>query len=165
MKDWTDYCLDLCKEDARLKEHTTYDKGHGREEWRHIQVVPAPDRLKKSWAGLTQIGCIHRTRKDIKTGKKSFETAYFITSLKKGPKTLLKLNRDHWKIENNLHRNKDTIFQEDAATIRKNNAPYNMATCRSAAVTFLKNYSSNLTEKIEQFQRYPKRLLKLLIDN
>ncbi len=148
-----------------MKEHSTYNKGHGREEWRHIKVVPAPNALKKSWAGLVQIGCITRRRKNTKTGQESLETAYFITSLSNSPAILLKLNRDHWKIENNLHRNKDTILKEDAATFRKSNAPHNMATCRAAAITFLKNYSSNLTEKIECFQRYPKRLLKLLADN
>lgn len=160
-----DQCLDLCSEDSRLREFKSYDKGHGREEWRHIQVVPASDLLKKHWPGIRQVGCVHRKRRDLKTGAESNETAYFITSLRNGPKTLLKLNRDHWKIENNLHRTKDTTFKEDASTIHIGNAAHNMATFRNTAVSILENYSDAVSDKIEEFQRFPKRMLKLLALN
>jgi len=37
-------------------------------------------------------------------------------------------NRDHWRIENNLHRNKDVTLGEDAYTNRKDHAPRNIFT-------------------------------------
>ena len=78
---------------------------------------------------------------------------------------LLKLNRQHWQIENTLHRTKDVTFKEDASTIHKDNAPHSMAALRNAAVTFIKNFSEPAIKKIELFQRYPKRLIRLLTDN
>jgi hypothetical protein len=44
-------------------------------------------------------------------------TAWLITSLtatEASPKALLSYNRDHGRIENNLHRNKDVTLGEDA---------------------------------------------------
>jgi predicted transposase YbfD/YdcC len=50
------------------------------------------------------------------------ETAWLITSLTAtaaSPHALLIYNRDHWRIENNLHRNKDVTLGEDAYTSRQ----------------------------------------------
>ena len=46
------------------------------------------------------------------------ETAYFITSLPlDNPQCILRLSRDHWKIEA-MHRDKDVTLDEDSHTNR-----------------------------------------------
>ena len=157
-----DCCIDLCRESRRLRIAQRKDVGHGRREIRRCFVVPAPNRLKKTWMGIQQMGIIERVRISQKTGKTSTERAYFITSLNSSPAILLKLNRSHWAIENILHRTKDVLFHEDASTIKMHSAPHNMASLRASALTFLKNLHGSFTENIEHFQRYPKQLLKIL---
>lgn len=44
------------------------------------------------------------------------------------PQALLTYNRDPWRIENNLHRNKDVTLSEDAYTNCKDQAPRNIFT-------------------------------------
>ena len=110
------------------------------------------------------MGTITRTREQRKTGKKSTETAYFITSLDKAAPEILALNRAHWRIENNLHRNKDMLFEEDRSTIRCNEAPHNMAVCRASALAFLKSLQQPLTHATQNFARDTDALFRLLID-
>jgi len=155
-------CLDLCAGTPRYQTATTHNKGRGRHETRMLHVVPASDKLKQHWPGIQQIGCIERTRQHLKTGKQTKEQAYFITSLKSSPSTLLDLNRRHWHIENTLHRQKDVTFKEDASTIKKGNTPQVMATFRNTALAFSKLFSPSLTRNIEYFQRSTKQLVKLL---
>ncbi len=50
--------------------------------------------------------CIEREREIIKTGKRSIEVTWSLTSLgakRAGPEELLDLVRNHWHIENRLH--------------------------------------------------------------
>jgi predicted transposase YbfD/YdcC len=159
-----DRCLDLLVASPYRQEYTTENKGHGRIETRHITLIPAPDKLKKTWPRLYAMGTITRTRVQQKTGKRSIETAYFITSLDKPAPEILALNRAHWRIENNLHRNKDMLFDEDRSTIRCNAAPHNMAVCRASALAFLKSLQQPLTHAAQNFARNTQALFRLLID-
>jgi predicted transposase YbfD/YdcC len=159
-----DRCLDLLADSPHRQEHTTENNGHGRIETRRIALIPAPDALKKNWPGLHAMGTITRTRKQKKTGKTSLETAYFITSLDKQAPEILALNRAHWRIENNLHRNKDMLFDEDRSTIRCNAAPHNMAVCRASALAFLKALQQPLTHATQNFARNSHALFQLLLD-
>ena len=46
--------------------------------------------------------------------------------------------RQHWGIENNLHRVLDVVFAEDASRVRKDRGPENTALLRRIALTILK---------------------------
>jgi hypothetical protein len=66
LKRETDRCLELLADDPRHQQHQTTGTGHGREETRHIRMIPAPDKMKKAWPGLQAIGTILRIRKNRK---------------------------------------------------------------------------------------------------
>ena len=51
---------------------------------------------------------------------------------------LLQLNRDYWKIENQLHYIKDFVFNEDRSTIRNKNGAHNMNSLRNFAISFFR---------------------------
>ncbi|MBE7549017.1 hypothetical protein KsCSTR_25910 [Candidatus Kuenenia stuttgartiensis] len=89
----------------------------------------------RSW--VKQVFCIHRIFTKVKTGKKTEEIVYGITSLtqqKASPKTILKFSRGHWSIENGLHYVRDTAFREDHSQIRTQNAPRAMASLKNLVV-------------------------------
>ena len=59
---------------------------------------------------------------EIATGEVSQERWYLLTSLPPGqgnPGELLRLFRNHWSIENNLHHVKDRSWDEDVHTLRR----------------------------------------------
>jgi len=69
------------------------------------------------------------------------ETAWLITSLSADealPQALLGYNRQHWRIENNLHRNKDVTLGEDGYTNRKDHAPRNIFSLNNLALFVFK---------------------------
>ena len=86
--------------------HETVDKGHGRIERRRCAVV---DLTGAEWDGYAalhgrrQAMRIEREREIIKTGQRSVEVTWSLTSLgaeRAGPEELLALVRNHWHIEN-----------------------------------------------------------------
>ena len=92
------------------------------------------------WPGLKQWGRITRTRTKITTGEVEREEVYIITSLGQSQATaaeLLAHNRNHWRIENHLHRTKDTLLREDASTLRTGTSPQVAAALRNTALRYL----------------------------
>ena len=79
-----------------------------------IQVLPAEALsvdCRDRWQSIRQVAKVERTRTFKKKGKwvAETETAWLITSLSAQqalPEALLGYNRQHCRIENNLHRNK-----------------------------------------------------------
>ena len=116
----------------------TIEKGHGRIETREL-TASSEIAAYLDWPGLAQIARIRRTRECA--GKVSRETVYVITSLTReqaSPATLLALNRQHWRIENDLHWRRDTGFGEDASRIRAGNAPQALAGLRNVVLHLLR---------------------------
>lgn len=67
-------------------------------------------------------------------------TRYAVTSLEPGqarPPDLLRLWQAHWQIENGVHRVRDMLFGEDAATTRTGHAPQALAALRNLALSLL----------------------------
>jgi predicted transposase YbfD/YdcC len=118
------------------------------------------------WPWLRQWCRLTRTRTDKKTGKTTVEVVYFITSLPPSmasPAMLLKLIRDHWSIENLLHRNRDMLLKEDASTVRKNNAPQALAACRNTTLQRLTQQHTSPTIAIERNAANPTNAFKQLL--
>ena len=66
--------------------------------------------------GRRQAMRMERERKMLKTGKRSIEVTWSLTSLgaeRAGPKELLDLVRNHWHIENRVHYVRDFTYDED----------------------------------------------------
>ena len=77
--------------------------GHGRIEKRECYLCTNLDWLaeKAEWNKLNAVAMIRCERTIKKTGKKSVEQRYFLTSLKDVQKAAFAM-RAHWSIENNL---------------------------------------------------------------
>ena len=75
---------------------------------------PAPNYANLH--GRRQAMRIEREREILKTGKRSIEVTWSLTSLgtdRAGPEELLALVRNHWHIENRLHYVRDFTYDED----------------------------------------------------
>ena len=125
--------------DCDVRQLTTQDKAHGRQERRSYSVVPLPESLQsfqRDWKQLTNLGqAINITQRD---GRETREVRYFILSGKLGVKRFAASVRGHWGIENSLHWELDTSFREDESRIRKDHGPENFATIRRLAVALIK---------------------------
>jgi hypothetical protein len=68
------------------------------------------------------------------------ETRYAVTALgpdQASPRQLLRLWQAHWTIENGVHRVRDMVFGEGAATTRTGRAHQAFAALRNLALSFL----------------------------
>jgi len=120
----------------------TVNKGHGRMETRECWAVDREEylalvRKREQWKGLKSIIRIVSQRQigeEIKV-----QTRYFISSLPADAKAILKVKRNHWKIENQVHWVLDIAFREDESRVRKDHAAENLAVLRQMALNLLKN--------------------------
>lgn len=103
---------------------------------------------------MRQVARIERVR--LKDNTEQRETVF--TSLRPeqadAPR-LLKLNRDHWSIENRLHYVRDKTFDEDGSQVRKRAAPHMMASLRNLAIGLLRldGASTNIAAHKRWFRR------------
>lgn len=99
-------------------------------------------------------------------GRVEQEVAYGITSLgpsEAGAARLLKLNRSHWGIENNLHRTRDVQFGEDASRVRSGDGPQVLAATRNALTHLLKDHPlRSMAAAMRRFAIRPLEALGLL---
>jgi predicted transposase YbfD/YdcC len=128
--------------------------------------MDATDRLKDylDWPGLKQVCRIRRKR--IIRGQESTEVAYAITSLPRSrasAKTLLRLSRRHWGIENRLHYVRDVTLREDECRVRTGSAPQVLTAIRNTVLTLLRRLGyKNIVEGIEHFQENRSQALQLV---
>lgn len=114
--------------------------GHGRIETRRLWASPALVSYS-DWPGLAQALCLERTVTTKRTGERSQECRYAVTSVgpaRGGACELLSLWREHWAIENQLHWVRDVTLHEDASRVRSGAAPQVMAALRNAVLTLLR---------------------------
>lgn len=81
------------------------------------------------------------TRERTANGRTTVEVVHGITSLPRercDAKTLLRLIREHWGIENELHHVRDVTFGEDACRVRKGSAAQVLAGIRNTALNLLR---------------------------
>ena len=133
--------------------HLTEEKGHGRVEKRCVTLYKIPQNIKEqlsAWRGLQQF--IRVDRSGLRYGKDFSETSYYITSLKtQKVKIIAEGIRGHWGIENRLHWVKDLVFKEDAARIRKGNAPANLSIVRTIVINI---FRQNGYDSVTTHQRF-----------
>jgi len=84
-------------------------------------------------------------RERTEKGKTTVEVVYGITSLtprQADAWRLLRLVREHWRIENCLHYVRDVTLGGDACRVRKGHAPQVLAALRNAVVHLLAGVST-----------------------
>ena len=96
----------------------TLDTGHGRIEWRGIEVAQTTP-TKMGFPHAAQVARIDRIR-ELKSGKQEVETVWVLTSLRAEeatPEQLLELVRLYWSIENGTHYPLDISAGEDLCRV------------------------------------------------
>ena len=104
---------------------------------------------KSEWTNLNAVGMLVCERTEKKSGKKSVERRYFLTSVTDVEKANFAM-RAHWGIENNLHWVLDTIFDEDYCLVRKDNATTNMSVLRRIILNILKTVDFSDVVKLKK---------------
>lgn len=132
---------------VRHDSFTTEEKGHGRFERRHYQIITDPEMPvitnpdtpgEEEWAGLKVIGICYS--ECIRDGKRTEEVRYFIGSRAGKAKVYGEALRNHWRIENTLHWQLDVGFAEDDNRVSKRRGAENLALVRRLALSLLKQH-------------------------
>ena len=142
-------------------------KEHGRIECRRIQTMtPLPGTV--NFPHIAQIFRIERDREMCKSGKKSTEIAYGITSVPKNrgtPENLLAWNRGHWSVENRNHRARDVNFREDACVGHTTHAPSNGAICNNIALAIILSRGPKIAETRRDFALHRHKAIKAVLSS
>lgn len=136
---------------------------HGRIEIRKIwTTTELNDYLNFPLVG--QAFAIERQFINKKTGKRSCEVAYGVTSRKvdqANPERVLNVNRGHWTIENSCHYIIDWNYDEDRSRIRTGYGPENITRLRRFAIGVIK---SKKVRSVAQKMRELTRNVRLVFD-
>jgi predicted transposase YbfD/YdcC len=129
---------------------------HGRLESRAIWTTTALNDYL-DFPGVGQAFVIERSVLNKKTGRRSTELAYGLTSHSPGtaePGRLLKFNRQHWTIENVCHYVLDWNWDEDRCRIRTGYGPENTTRLRRFAIGVIKALSrDSVAATLRRLQR------------
>jgi predicted transposase YbfD/YdcC len=142
--------------------HTSHDRGHGRDERRTIQVLPAPEGI---FPYAQQAFLVERYVHDLSGALTSAIAALGITALPAahaGPERLADLVRGHWGIEA-LHHIRDVTYDEDRSQLRKGSAPQVLAGLRNLTIGALRTAGrTNIASSLRWISRNPTRVLPIL---
>lgn len=130
------------EQQIKVSRHETHERAHGRDETRMYCVCEAPADLpdRERWAKLKSIGMTFN--ETTRNGKRTVEVRYYILSKKLTARRFAEAVRGHWSIENQLHWQLDVTFQEDQSRLREGQAATNFSLLRRAALSLLKNNTS-----------------------
>jgi len=125
------------------RQHATEEENHGRQEERSYYIAPLPKDfpLAKQWPQLKALGATVNLA--TRNGGETSEVRYYILSRYLSGPRFAEAVRKHWSIENNLHWQLDVTFREDDLRVRKDHAPANLSILMRAALSLLKNETSN----------------------
>jgi predicted transposase YbfD/YdcC len=148
-----------------IQTHTLIDCWKGKKEKRTIRVSDNSQLLSYlSWPGLTHVW--ECTREINRKGATTIEVAVGIARLLPQYATADKLNRyvrEHWSIENGLHRTRDVVFNEDKATIRKKTAAQMMAALKNLVISIFHRATVRaIPTAFRRFAAHPEELFQLL---
>jgi len=134
--------------------YTTEDQGHGREEQRTVQVLPAREYLSAAqgalWLGVLTLVMVTRVVWCEATGIESIEVSYFLSSLRPNARRIGTTIRGHWSIENGLHWVLDVVFREDARRVYDRTAAENVAFLNRLALSLLRGDSGKGSLKVKR---------------
>jgi predicted transposase YbfD/YdcC len=133
---------------------TTEEQGHGREEQRTVQVLPAHGPLssvqRAAWLGVLTLVMVTRVVWCEATGMESSEVRYFLSSLPPNARRIGAAIRGHWSIENGLHWVLDVGFREDARRLYDRAAAENVAFLNRLALSLLRGDTSKGSLKVKR---------------
>jgi hypothetical protein len=147
---------------------------HGRTERREMWVLADAEvaayagsagTVGDPWPHLQQL-CWRRRERTVK-GVTSVETGYAITSAVAGKADatrLLRLSREYWGIENQLHWVRDVTYGEDDSQVRSGAAPQVCAALRNLAIALLRRSGvENVAAALRTHSARPRAALALVL--
>ena len=140
------YCAKECFERATSNPPAcdTFDDSHGRLVRRRVFVCQQAAQLEllREWPGLQTIVAVESIRSINGIAGTRCEIRYFLSSCTASPQVLAKAIRQHWAIENSLHRVLDVTFREDECRIRDKVSVRNFALLRKIAVNLVTRHEN-----------------------
>ena len=149
-----------------FREAVSWNETHGRlERWCLTASTMLNDYL--NWPGLAQVMCIERESTDLVTGVVTRQKRYAITSLspvRASAEDLLRFQRQHWHIANQLQYCRDVTFAEDASRVRNVGGQRVMATLNNLALGIIRRYhrGPSVPDSRRRFCAQPELALRLL---
>lgn len=125
---------------------------HGRYEWRQAEVVRAAALAREQdFPGIRAVARITSHRR-LQGEETKVVVRYFLLSRALSAKRLLKVVRQHWGIENQLHWVLDVVFDEDRARNREGHGPENLSILRKLALNMLRSHpeKASIRRKIKR---------------
>ena len=142
---------------------------HGRVETRVFKATAVEAVLGGiDFPGAKQVLRIERTRLTRKTGKKTTEIVYAVTSL--APEdadhhAIAEMLRKHWHIEVKVHWIRDVVYSEDLSQTRTAAGPQVMAALRNLSLSLLRlNGHTSIAKTLRHNHRDYERPLELLLN-
>jgi predicted transposase YbfD/YdcC len=150
---------------ATMTATETIDSGHGRLERRRLTASGALVGYS-DWPGLAQVFPLERGVIMKKSGAQRHDVVYGVTSLgpdQAGPERLLRLVRQPWQIENQVHWVRDVTFDEDRSQVRCRSIPQIMAAFRNTAIGLMHwAGETNIAAACRRFAAQPWSALALI---
>ena len=115
---------------------------------------------------MRRVCVVERTRRV--NGAETTESVFYITSLppaEASPARLLRLIREHWRVENQLHYVRDVSAGEDACRVKTAAAPEVLAGLRNASLTVLRaSGRSNIAAAFRHLAAVPRKAVELVTE-
>ena len=157
----------------QLQTYTETDRWKGQKEVREVSVSSDSQLLfYLNWPGLTHVWQQTKTvtKKDAEGNPQTTTVVSVgIACIPQGirqediAQQVYAYIRGHWSIENRLHRQRDMVFHEDHATIRRGNAPQIMASTKNIVLSlFHRATVRSFTTAQRRFAAHPEELFAFL---
>lgn len=146
-----------------IDTHKTEEKNKGRIEKRTVKIFnPERKYIDASWKKLNRI--IEVTSEGIRNKKVYHEVRYYISSLEENSAKAFALGiRQHWSIENQLHRVKDVVQNEDNCLIRNKQIVANLSLIKSISISIFRiNGHLSIKYAVEKFRNRMKECSELI---
>ena len=151
--------------EEQAEQITTFDKGHGRHEWRTLERR-AVVKLPWDWPGVQQVMRRHTVANLIAPGRRREEICYGLTSLpwqQASAADLERLWRGHWHIENKVHYVRDGTWREDASQCWVGNAAHALAALHNGLTNLLRQAGwTNIAAALRHFGADCPRALRFI---
>ena len=152
--------------DKYLGTARSVEKGHGRIDEREI-LTSFRVAGQMAFPYVEQVFRMTRQSEVVKTGKRSEQTIYGITSLpvgEFGAEELLALTRQHWGIENGLHYRRDVTFKEDSVRQTSKNGGRVLAALNNLTLGVLRKMGwENIAQARRHYNAWIDEALNLLM--
>lgn len=133
-----------------------FEKGEinkGRKEHRRVRIYKKEERyISQDWKSVNRI--IEVINSGIRKGNEYYEKHYYISSLSEDSAEVFgKGIREHWSIENKLHRVKDVLQNEDNSLIEEKRIAANLSLIKSVTISLFKlNGYDSIKRALERFR-------------